>query len=155
MNWFKILSKGEKAEIESELNKRFGIEKVPGIIVKRGREKLFLFTGSFNKEQIKELEREVPLERVGTYFAKIDQGGIRLSIEGSQILKNQIKKNIFELNKEQAELWMKGSELNISTGKKGFLIMKYKDNFLGSGKASAEKITNFIPKSRRLKNRES
>ncbi|MCH8325462.1 MAG: hypothetical protein IIB83_02685, partial [Bacteroidetes bacterium] len=67
--------------------------------------------------------------------------------------KNQIKKNIFELNKEQAELWMKGSELNISTGKKGFLIMKYKDNFLGSGKASAEKIGNFIPKSRRLKNK--
>ena len=151
MNQFKILSKGEKAEIESELNKRFGIDKVPGIIVKRGREKLFLFTGSFNKKQIKELERNIPLERVGTYFAKIDQGGIRLSIEGSQILKDQIKKNIFELDEKQAEHWMKGSELNISTGKKGFLIMKYKDNFLGSGKASAEKIGNFIPKSRRLK----
>ena len=155
MNRFKILSKGEKKEVERELNKGFGIEKVPGIIVKRGREKLFLFTGSLSKKQIKVLERNIPLERVGTYFAKIDQGGIRLSIEGSQILKDQIKKNIFELNKEQAELWMKGSELNITTGKMGFLIMKYKDNFLGSGKASAEKITNFIPKSRRLKNRES
>ena len=151
MNQFKILSKGEKAEIESELNKRFGIEKVPGIIVKRGREKLFLFTGSFSKKQIKELEREVPLERVGTYFAKIDQGGIRLSIEGSQILKDQIKKNIFELNEEQLDLWMGGNQIDISTGKRGFLIMKYKDNFLGSGKASAEKIGNFIPKSRRLK----
>ena len=154
MNQFKILSKSEKAEIESELNKRFGIEKVPGIIVKRGREKLFLFTGSFNKKQIKDLEREIPIERIGIYFAKIDQGGIRLSIEGSQILKDQIKKNIFELNKEQAELWMKGSELNIATGKRGFLIMKYKDNFLGSGKASAEKLTNFIPKSRRLKQKD-
>lgn len=151
MNQFKILSKGERVEIERELNKDFGIEKVPGIIVKKGREKLFLFTGSFNEKQIKNLEREVPIERIGTYFAKIDQGGIRLSIEGSQILKDQIKKNIFELNKDQLDLWMKGNQLDISTGKKGFLIMKYKDNFLGSGKASAEKIGNFIPKSRRLK----
>ena len=155
MNWFKILSKGEKAEIESELNKRFGIEKVPGIIVKKGKEKLFLFTGSLNKRQIKDLEREIPIERIGIYFAKMEQGGIRLSIEGVQIIKDQVKKNIFELDEKQAEHWMKGNELNISTGKKGFLVMKYKDNFLGSGKASAEKITNFIPNSRRLKNRES
>ena len=151
MNWFKILSKGEKAEIESELNKRFGIEKVPGIIVKKGKEKLFLFTGSLNKRQIKDLEREIPIERIGIYFAKMEQGGIRLSIEGVQIIKDQVKKNIFELDEKQAEHWMKGNELNISTGKKGFLVMKYKDNFLGSGKASAEKIGNFIPKSRRLK----
>ena len=38
MNQFKILSKGEKAEIESELKKRFGIEKVPEIIDKRRKE---------------------------------------------------------------------------------------------------------------------
>ena len=29
--------------------------------------------------------------------------------------------------------------------------MKYKDNFLGTGKASENKISNFIPKNRRLK----
>jgi len=46
---------------------------------------------------------------------------------------------------------MKGNELEIKTGKKGFLIMKYKNNFLGCGKASELKIGNFIPKSRRLK----
>ena len=50
---------------------------------------------------------------------------------------------------------MMGRELLIKTGKRGFLIMKYNDDFLGTGKASEEKIGNFIPKSRRLKNRES
>ena len=35
--------------------------------------------------------------------------------------------------------------------KHGFLAMKQKDDFLGTGKASAEKIGNFIPKNRRLK----
>ena len=48
-----------------------------------------------------------------------------------------------------------GQELNIKSGKKDFLVMKYEDNFLGCGKASEEKISNFIPKMRRLKNRKS
>jgi len=48
---------------------------------------------------------------------------------------------------------MKGQDLQIKTGKRGFFVMKYKDDFLGCGKASQEKIGNFIPKSRRLKNR--
>lgn len=37
---------------------------------------------------------------------------------------------------------------------KGFIVMKNNDDYLGCGKASETKITNFIPKSRRLKNRE-
>ena len=46
---------------------------------------------------------------------------------------------------------MMGSELNIKSGMKGFVIMKYKDELLGTGKASEEKISNFIPKNRRLR----
>lgn len=155
MNYLKILNQHEKRDIEIKLKKQFGINKIPGIIARWGEEKLFLFSGNFNERQIKHLERIVIIERLGIYFARILGGDIRLSIEGSQILKNQIKKNIFELNKEQTEEWMKGRELQIKTGKRGFLIMKYKDDFLGTGKASEEKIGNFIPKSRRLKNKQS
>jgi len=32
--------------------------------------------------------------------------------------------------------------------------MKYKNDFLGTGKASENKIGNFIPKNRRLKHKE-
>ena len=46
-----------------------------------------------------------------------------------------------------------GEELQIETGKKDLLILKYKDDFLGCGKASEKKITNFIPKNRRLKSK--
>ena len=149
----KIFNKKEKQEIEEKLNEQFGIKEIPGQIIMKGREKLFLFSGSFNSRQIKRLEKLTVIERIGAYFAKIDErtDTIRLSIEGSQILKDQIKKNIFEIPEELLENWMKGQELNVKTGKKGFLIMKYKDNLLGSGKASEEKIGNFIPKNRRLK----
>jgi NOL1/NOP2/fmu family ribosome biogenesis protein len=78
-----------------------------------------------------------------------------LSIEGTQLLKDQITKNIFELDEKQAEQWMMGQELNLTTGKKGFYIIKFKDDLLGTGKISENKISNFVPKSRRLKYKET
>lgn len=68
-------------------------------------------------------------------------------------MKNQITKNIFELDEKQAELWMKGNELEIQTGKNDFLIMKYKGDFLGCEKASELKIGNYVPNNRRLRER--
>ena len=153
MAQLKILNSNQKQEILNKLKKQFGISKLNGIFIKIGAERLFLFQGDFNEKQIKTLDRIIPIERAGVYFGKIQNNEVRLSIEGVHLLENQINKNIFELNKEQAEQWMTGQELNISTGKKGFLIMKYKDDFIGCGKASEKKIGNYIPKSRRLKNK--
>ncbi|MBW6442242.1 hypothetical protein K0A97_00465 [Patescibacteria group bacterium] len=147
----RILNSKEKKRIEKELEEQFGIQKIPGILVQRGKERLFLFSGNLDEKEIKEIESEVIVERLGIYFAKFIEEGIKLSIEGAQILKEQIRKNIFELPEDMLEMWMKGQDLQISTGKKGFLIIKYKEDFLGCGKASNEKIGNFIPKSRRLK----
>ena len=147
----KILSINEKKQIEESLKEQFGITEIKGLLVKRGEERIFLFQGDLNPKEISELERIIPLERVGIYFAKMIRDKPKLSIEGAQILKDQIKNNIFELNKEQTEQCMGGQELNIKTGKKGFIILKYEEDLLGCGNASEEKITNFIPKSRRLK----
>ncbi|MEX0932794.1 MAG: hypothetical protein WDZ77_01710 [Candidatus Pacearchaeota archaeon] len=153
MNWIKILNKTEKNHIEKKLSEQYGSDSIEGELAIRGKDKIFLFSGGFNSDDLKRLAKAIFIERIGVYFAKEDErmGGIRLSIEGSQILKNKLKKNVFELNHEQTEEWMQGKELRIKTGKKGFLIMKSGDNFLGTGKASEEKIGNFIPKNRRLK----
>ena len=151
MSFIKILNQGEKQEIEKNLNKQFGTDEIPGMLIKRGEEKIFLFQGSLNEKQIKKLAETVPVEGIGIYFAKEINGEFKPSIEGAQIIKEQIKKNIFEVNEEQAEKWMMGQELNIKTGKTGFMIMKYGEDVLGCGKASEEKISNFIPKTRRLK----
>ncbi|MBU0894467.1 MAG: hypothetical protein KKF48_00730 [Nanoarchaeota archaeon] len=147
----KILNKSEKQEILNKLKNQFGITDIQGLLVKCGAERIFLFQGSLNQKEIKKLEKIVPIERVGIYFAKEQNNLIRLSIDGILILKNQIKKNIFELNQEQMKEWMCGNELNINSGLNDFVIIKYKNDFLGTGKASENKITNFIPKARRLK----
>jgi len=152
-----FLNPKETKEILKKLKDQFGIKKVNGSLVKRGKERLFLYQGSIGENTIKKMEYNYfNIERVGTYFAKIiqerDKEVIRLSMEGTHLFKDQINKNIFEItNEKDLETWMHGSELNIASGLKGFVVMKYKGDFLGCGKASAEKITNFIPKSRRLK----
>lgn len=203
---FHILNNSEKNKIKNYLNEHYGIIQIPGTIIQIGKERLFLFQGSLNEKQIKSFESTIPVERIGTYFAKFVNEDIKLSIEGVQLLQNQITKNIFEINNSEAEEWMMGRDLLIEeinkdkvsdfarhnsvgaegadgeriheprittktsgvasgregTGsernrghyqkiKKGFIIIKNNQDFLGSGKASEEKIGNFIPKSRRLR----
>lgn len=150
----KILNQSEKKKIEERLNEHFGIKEIPGKIIMMGAEKLFFFTGEIDEDKIERIKETAPIEKIGVYFAKVINEEIKLTIEGTQILKEQIRKNIFEINKEQAEEWMMGRELGISTGMKGFIVIKHGEDLLGCGKASENKITNFIPKSRRLKNRE-
>lgn len=148
-----ILEGKKRKEIIDRLNEQFGIKEIPGMLLVRGKERIFLFTGNYNEEKLRKLEEVSFVERAGVYLGKVEEKGIRLSIEGSEILKDQIKKCVVELNKEEMQTWMMGHEVLKESGKTGFVIIKYKDDMLGTGKASAEKITNFIPKSRRLKDK--
>ena len=148
----KTLNNHQKKEILKGLNEQFGIKEIPqGInLIQPGSEKIFAFSGDL--KLLEKLEKlKINVAGAGNYLAKEERGEIRLSIEGTNLFKNQITKNIFELDDKQIDDWMKGHELNINTGKKGFLIMKYKKDFLGTGKASENKISNFVPKERRLK----
>lgn len=153
----KFLDKREKEKLVAQLKEQFGIKEIPWELARFGKERIMAFSGGISEKEIFNLDRIARIEGLGVYFAKIDEKtqDIRLSIEGVHLLQEQITKNIFELDEKQAEQWMMGQELNITTGKKGFFIMKFKDDFLGTGKISAEKISNFIPKSRRLKYKEN
>lgn len=135
------------------LNHQFGIKEIPWTLAQLGKERIIIFSGDLSEREILNIDQVAHIEGVGLYFAKEQIEGIRLSIEGSQLMKEQITKNIFELNEKQSEEWMMGQDLNIKSENRGFFIMKYKDDFLGTGKFSAEKISNFIPKSRRLKSK--
>lgn len=146
-----ILNSKEKKEIESQLQEQFGIQKLPDRILQIGKERLRLFTGNFTEKEMEKLSKITHIEGIGLYIARQENDGIRLSIEGAQILKNQIKKNIFELNDLQLKEWLSGADLQMKTGKRGIFIIKYQNDFLGSGKISEQKISNFIPKSRRIK----
>ena len=89
------------------------------------------------------------INKVGLYIAEINDKEVRISIEGSQIIGPHAKKGILELNEAEARAWMRGEDLEKET-EKGFPILKYKNDFLGSGRSNGEKIFNYVPKTRRL-----
>ena len=88
---------------------------------------------------------------MGVYFAKEVNDEIKLSIEGVYIFKKEIKKNIIELNESEKESWLRGEDIEKKTDKRGFFVIKSGEDYLGCGKASENKIGNFIPKSRRIR----
>lgn len=145
----KILLSPQKKKILKQLNEQFGITTLPYLILQFGEEKLRAYSGSFSIEELNILNANLRIEKLGLYFAKALPEGLRLTFDGVQLFKNQIIKNIIEINDKQAEEWFKGNDLIIQS-ENVFKILKYNNEFVGCGKSTGEKITNFVPKERRI-----
>lgn len=146
----KPLPNTDKKRIIQKLNEQFGINEIPQLIILFGKEKLRLYSGNLLKEELYHLNNELRVENIGLYFAKWENDEVRLTIDGVQMFKDQITKNILELNNEQALEWLKGNDLDIKMDN-SWKILKHKNEFLGCGKSTGEKISNFMPKERRIK----
>jgi len=145
-----IIRTPEKRKILEQLNKQFGIAKLPYLLLKFGKEKIRIFSGSLSSPELSTLDKNLRIENAGLYFAKRQEDGLRLSIDAIHLLKEQITKNILELNNEQTEEWFKGRDLQIKSDN-AFKILNNNEDFIGCGKSTGEKITNFVPKERRIK----
>jgi NOL1/NOP2/fmu family ribosome biogenesis protein len=143
-----FLSPGEKKKLFADVEEQFGIQKVPGILLQAGREKIRLFTGSLTREQIQELSHIVRIEIVGLYAFKFEQD-YRLSFDSLFLFENQITKSVVELDDAEMRQWMKGNDLQKSV-RNGVIVLKYKDLFLGCGKSNGTVIFNYVPKNRRV-----
>lgn len=146
----KILLSSQKKKILKQLNEQFGITTLPYLVLRFGKEKLRAYSGSFSIEELNKLDSELRIENMGLYFAKQQVDGIRLTLDGVQLFKEQITKNILNLNQKQADDWLKGQDLSIESDR-AFKILKYNNEFLGCGKSTGERITNSIAKERRIK----
>lgn len=92
------------------------------------------------------------VQQVGLYVAKLSEGHVVLSIEGSQLLDGAIKKNFVELDEEAAAEWMKAAPLSPPTPVEGrYVVGKCGDLYLGSGRVSRDgKIYPQVAKWRRV-----
>ena len=147
----RILNSTDKKKIIEELSQQFGIKKIPYLLLQFGMEKLRIYSGGLPKEELSILDKELRIETAGLYFLKFEKNGIRLNFDAVSVFGKQITKNILDINDEDAKKWLGGEELSIKTDK-GFKILKNKGEFIGCGKSTGEKITNFVPKERRIKN---
>ena len=144
-----FIRSSEKKRIIEQLNQQFGIEKIPYLLIESGREKIRAFSGSLSKEEIIQLTTITLIENIGIYFLN-KEDNFRLTLDAVHILKDQIKKNIIEIDESQLHEWLRGKDL-IAQIPSGPVIIKYKSDFIGYGKSTGQKILNYTPKDRRLK----
>tara|TARA_Y100000310_G_scaffold339688_1_gene433151 strand:- start:5436 stop:5891 length:456 start_codon:yes stop_codon:yes gene_type:complete len=148
MKRLKILNSKEKKRIIETIKEQYGIKelKLDHVFLMNNDNKIFLLSNDFGKIDTKGLG----INSLGLYFAKIHVDGIRLSIEGSQLIGDKAKKNILEINKNDMESWIRGKDIVSKDIFTSYIIIKYKNDFLGCGKYKDNKILNFIPKARRI-----
>ncbi len=147
----KTLSSSRKKKIIQQLEDQFGITSLPYLFLQFGKDKIRVYSGNLSKENLNNLDKNTRIENMGLYFARIQPDGIRLTIDGIQLVKDQITKNIMEINNNQAKDWFKGNDLDIKA-ESAFKILKNNNEFIGCGKSTGDRITNFVPKERRIKN---
>lgn len=145
-----IIYGAAKKEILRQLEELYGIKELPYLLIKFGKEKIRAYSGDFSTEELKFLDKSMIIENIGLYILNVKEGA-RLTFDGVSLFKGQISKNIIEINDEQAKEWLKGNDLVVNL-ERGLFVIRYKDEFIGCGKSTGEKITNFVPKERRIRN---
>jgi len=141
-----ILNRKQIKKILQLLNKQFGFKDDLNYVFLQNRDgKIFFVNKSIGNLDLNKLR----INSIGLYFGKLENEGLRLSIEGSQIIDDQAKKNLVELNEKQVKEWIAGEDLEIKDYS-GYVLIKHKKDFLGCGKAKENRILNFVPKTRRF-----
>lgn len=144
----KILNNREIKEIYGVIEKQWGAKiKLDYGFLRNNKNRIFIINKDISKIDTSKLR----LNSVGMYFCEDDRTGIRLSIEGSQIVGPKAAKNIIELDDGETRKWFRGEDLEKECRDcKGFVILKNKNDFFGSGKYSNGRILNYVSKTRRI-----
>jgi len=151
-----IIFNTEKREIMKKLA-YYGIEELPFLLMKSGKDKIRGYSGSLSLEEIRKLQRNSRVEIIGIYLFHEYPTEIRLSLDALHLLKDQITKNIIELTKEQKDKWFRGEDILLTkeeqekfkSEERGFKVIKHGDDLIGMGKLTEDRISNYLPKERR------
>jgi len=105
---------------------------------------------AINKDIEKIDLNDTRVNSLGLYMGEMKQDVLRLSMEGAQLVGPHANKSILDIGRDQLRSWMKGEDLEIEGDYSGFVILKYKKDFLGCGKYSNGRIWNYVNKIRRI-----
>ncbi len=142
-----ILNSKQTKLIRKALEEQFGIEeKLNYVFMLSTKKKVYVINRDVDKIDLTQLRIDV----LGLYFGTMMNDGIRLSIEGSQIVGPIAKKGVFELNYEQFELWLTGEDFSVESDLTGLVIIKHENDYIGCGIIKEGTLLNHVSKSRRL-----
>ena len=105
-----------------------------------------------NKEFALVVDAKLRLNSLGLYFCEqMENGELRLSIEGSQLVGPHATKNVIEVDFVSAKQWMFGQDLEISFGDvTAFVILRCGKYYLGCGRYKNGIVSNHVSKNRRI-----
>ena len=140
------MNKKKIKEILNNLNKQYGFNgKLDYAFFMNSRGRVFLLSKKFKDLDVSSMN----INSLGLYFGTIKGSEIRLSVEGSQLIGKNSEENVVSLNNEELKEWLRGEDLEDIKGK-GFVLVKNKKDYFGSGRVVNNKLLNFIPKERRI-----
>ncbi len=142
----KILNSKEKKAILKQIEEQYGKFETELAFLMNNKDNIYLVNRDFAKVETEKLR----INSIGMYFGEVMKNHLRLSIEGSQLVGKTAKKNVVEVSEEEAKKWMNGQDLEKECKAEGFVIVKCKNDFLGTGLYKEGKILNFVPKTRRI-----
>src|SRR3989338_7834641 len=103
----KILNGREIRDVLDLIESQWGAEmKIDGALLQNNKGRIFLVNREISKIDLSKLR----INSIGMYFCEIEKG-IRLSIEGSQIVGPKTPKNIVEREETEAAKRMKGGRI--------------------------------------------
>jgi NOL1/NOP2/fmu family ribosome biogenesis protein len=89
--------------------------------------------------------------RKGIRLVRVYRDGYKLTTAGIQIFGKYATKNVLEISPEQVKDYLEGKDLSVGSCnvENGQVIIKYGDDYLGSGLYVNGKVKNQLPKGRR------
>src|SRR3989344_8868973 len=138
----KLLNNKETKGIIKRLEEQYGTKdlKLDYLFFINKDNKIFIINKDYSRLNLDLLN----INSLGMYFGKIENSGIRLSIYGSQMIGKFATKNIFETDKE--EEWLNGENLECGKNLIGWVIVKSKEDYMGSGYCKNGIVMNYIKK---------
>jgi NOL1/NOP2/fmu family ribosome biogenesis protein len=135
-----------EAEMWRLIGTQFGVNPLPGYrLLRSGKRRIRIVS-----EEAYQLVRLIPKPEVaGLYLGELGPSGIRLSLDGSQLIGPHATKQIVSLTPAQAEAWLRGESIDIKDSHRGYVIVRHQSDILGCGSLFGGRLHNFLPKDRR------
>lgn len=145
MEHLKALNSKETRKIASAVSEQFGDVDFSGYVLFRNNEgKIFLLSRKFLDLDMTKLH----VNNLGMYFCKEESDGIRLTIEGSQLV--YLKKNVVDIDEEDMRYWMRGEPIEVEESGNRYVVLRHRKDILGCGKLKDGFVLNSVQKGRRV-----
>lgn len=143
-----VLNARERRAMNAELAARFGGAPDFEVLLQNREGKLFAGSADLGRVDFSRLR----IEGVGLAIGRRQADGLRLSIEGSQLVGPHATANILELDEAGLSAWLAGEDVALP-GEDGYFLLRADADFVGCAKRKNDVLLNAVPKTRRLRER--